>query len=53
MANELQRVGLVFTSEGAVDFKKPLRQVSDEVSQNRSEFERAKLTWDESTSSMD
>lgn len=53
MANELQRVGLVFTSEGAVDFKKTLRQVSDEVSQNRSEFERAKLAWDESTSSMD
>lgn len=53
MANELQRVGLAFTSEGAVDFKKTLRQVSDEVSQNRSEFERAKLAWDESTSSMD
>lgn len=53
MANELQRVGLVFTSEGAVDFKKTLRQVSDEVNQNRSEFERAKLAWDESTSSMD
>lgn len=53
MANELQRVGLVFTSEGAVDFKKTLRQVSDEVSQNRSEFERAKLAWDESTSSID
>ena len=25
MANELQKVGLVFTEEGAVDFKKTLR----------------------------
>ena len=28
MANELQKVGLVFTQEGAVDFKKTLKEVN-------------------------
>ena len=53
MADDLQRVGLVFKADGAVDFKKTLRQVTDELSSNRNEFDRAKISWDESTSSME
>ena len=53
MADDLQRVGLVFKADGAVDFKKTLRQVTDEIGANRNEFDRAKISWDESTSSME
>ena len=34
MANELKRVGLVFTQEGAVDFKKSLQEISLELNKN-------------------
>ena len=53
MADDLKSVGLVFKADGSVEFKKTLRQVTDELSSNRNEFDRAKIAWDESTSSME
>ena len=34
MANELKKVGLIFTQEGAVDFKKTLQDISLEMNKN-------------------
>ena len=34
MANELQKVGLVFTEEGAIDFKKSLQDINLELNKN-------------------
>lgn len=54
MASEdLQRVGLVFTSEGAVDFNKSLKEINASVQENRSAFALAKSTWDESTKTIE
>lgn len=51
MADELQRVGLVFKADGAVDFNKSLKEVSASIQENRSAFGLVKSTWDESTKS--
>ena len=53
MADDLQRVGLVFKADGAVDFKKTLDQVNTAVQENRNAFNLAKAAWDDSTSSVD
>ncbi|MDY5884265.1 MAG: phage tail tape measure protein [Roseburia sp.] len=53
MSNELKRVGLVFKSDGAVDFQKTLKSVNAAVKENKTQFQMAKSTWDESTSSME
>ncbi len=53
MADDLKRVGLVFKADGAVDFKKSLQQVNDEVKENRNSFKLAKTAWDDATTSMD
>lgn len=49
----MKRVGLVFTSEGAVDFKKSLNEINSSLKENYSEFKLAQSQWDESTSSME
>ena len=53
MADDLQRVGLVFKADGAADFKKTLDQVNTAVQENRNAFNLAKAAWDDSTSSVD
>lgn len=52
MADELKRVGLVFTSEGTVDFKKSITEVNSAIRENYSEFKLAKSQWDENTTAM-
>lgn len=53
MANELQKVGLVFTQEGAVDFKKTLKEVNLEMNKNYNQFRLTQAQWDSSTSSTE
>ena len=53
MADDLQRVGLVFKADGTVDFRKSLKAVSASIQENRTEFKLAKSTWDESTKTID
>jgi len=53
MADDLQRVGLVFKADGAIDFKKSLTEINSAVQVNRSEFKLAKSTWDDSTKSQE
>ena len=53
MANELQKVGLVFTEEGAVDFKKTLQDISLELNKNYNQFKITQAQWDSSTSSTE
>lgn len=47
--DDLKRVGISFTSEGAVDFKKTLKEVNAAVKENYAEFKLAQSTWDKST----
>ena len=49
MSNELQRVGLVFTSEGAVDFKKTLQEINLEMNKNYNQFKLTQAQWNSST----
>ena len=53
MAEELKRVGLVFTADGAVDFKKSLNEVNASIQENRSAFKLAQSQWDDNTKSVD
>lgn len=53
MADEMKRVGLSFKTDGTVDFQKSLKQISEAVQDNREEFKRAKIAWDDSTTSME
>lgn len=53
MSNELQRVGLVFTSEGAVDFKKTLQEINLEMNKNYNQFKLTQAQWDNSTKSTE
>lgn len=53
MADNLQRVGLVFKADGTVDFRKSLVEVNNAVQENRNSFKLAKMQWDESTSAME
>lgn len=49
MADELKRVGLVFTQDGAVDFKKTLQEVNLELNKNYNQFKLTQAQWDSST----
>lgn len=49
MADNLQRVGLVFKTDGTVDFNKSLKEITASIQENRSAFNLVKSTWDEST----
>ena len=51
MADDLRRVGLVFTQEGAVDFKKSLQEVNLELNKNYNQFKLTQAQWDKSTTS--
>ncbi len=51
MADELKRVGLVFTQEGAVDFKKTLQEINLEMTKNYNQFKLTQAQWDKSTTS--
>lgn len=53
MANELQKVGLVFTEEGAIDFKKSLQDINLELNKNYNQFRLTQAQWDSSTSSTE
>ena len=53
MADELQRVGLVFKADGAVDFQKSLKEINSSVQENRSSFKLAQSQWDDNTKSVD
>lgn len=53
MANELQKVGLVFTEEGAIDFKKSLQEINLELNKNYNQFRVTQAQWDSSTSSTE
>ena len=52
MADELKRVGLVFTSEGAADLQKTLKNVATEAKNNQNEFKKLTSEYDENTSSV-
>lgn len=53
MADELKRVGLLFTQEGAIDFKKTLQEVSIEMNKNYNQFKLTQAQWDSSTKSTE
>ena len=53
LSNDIKRVGLVFTADGAVDFKKSLNEINSSIKENYSEFKLAQSQWDESTTSME
>lgn len=53
MSNDLKRVGLVFTQEGAVDFKKSLQEINLEMNKNYNQFKLTQAQWDKSTSSTE
>ena len=53
MANELKKVGLVFTEEGAIDFKKTLQDINLELSNTYNQFKLTQSQWDSSTSSTE
>ena len=52
MADDLRRVGLVFTEKGAVDFKKSLQEVNLELNKNYNEFKLVQAQWNESTTKV-
>lgn len=53
MADELKRVGLIFTQEGAVDFKKSLQEINLEMNKNYNQFKLTQAQWDFSTTSVE
>lgn len=53
MADDLRRVGLVFTQEGAVDFKKSLQEINLELNKNYNQFKLTQAQWDSSTKSTE
>ena len=49
LSNEVKRVGLIFTEEGAVDFKKTLQDINIEMNKNYNQFKLTQAQWDSST----
>ncbi len=52
-SNDLKRVGLIFTEEGAKDFKKTLQDINIEMNKNYNQFKLTQLQWDNSTKSTE
>ncbi len=52
MADDLKRVGLVFTEKGAVDFRKSLQEVNLEMNKNYNQFKLTQAQWNESTAKV-
>lgn len=50
--NGMKRVGLVFKTDGTVDFKKSLSDVNNSISENRTAFKLAQSEWDKNTSAL-
>ena len=53
MADGLKRVGLVFKSEGEIDFKKTLQDINVEMNKNYNQFKLTQAQWDNSTKSTE
>lgn len=51
--SELKKVGLTLSAEGAVEFKKTMTEVNASIQENRSQFNLAKSTWDDSTTASE
>lgn len=49
MADDMKRVGLIFDSEGNVDFRKSLTLTNSALQENRNQFKLTKSSWDENT----
>lgn len=49
MADNLERIGVIFTAEGLPDFKKSLSSVNSELNKNRAEFKLTQAAYDENT----
>lgn len=47
--NDLKRVGLIFTQEGAVDFRKTLQDINIEMNKNYNQFKLTQAQWNNST----
>lgn len=52
MADELKRVGLVFTADGTTDFKKSLTTINSLTQESYQSFKLAQSQYDKNTSSM-
>lgn len=52
-SNDLKRVGLIFTEEGAKDFKKTLQDINIEMNKNYNQFKLTQSQWDNSTKSTE
>lgn len=48
-SNDLKRVGLIFTEEGAKDFKATLQDINIEMNKNYNQFKLTQSQWDNST----
>lgn len=53
MADDLKRVGLVFKADGAVDFKKTLKEVGDASNENYATFKNLKSQYDKNTTAVE
>lgn len=51
MADEIKRVGLVFSADGTVDFKKSLTEINSLAKENYDNFKKLKSQYDENTTS--
>lgn len=52
MTDDMKRVGIVFKTDGTVNFQKSLKEVNQAVNENRSAFKLVQSEWNESTSTM-
>lgn len=52
-SNDLKRVGLIFTEEGAKDFKATLQDINIEMNKNYNQFKLTQSQWDNSTKSTE
>ena len=53
LADDLKRVGVVFTAEGAADFKKSLQNVNSSITENIAAYKLAQSQWDKNTKSSE
>ena len=53
MNSDLKRVGLVFDSEGNIDFVKSLKEVNSSLRENYNQFKISQAQWDSSISSSE
>lgn len=51
--DNLKKVGLVFKSDGSVDFVKTLKEVNLSLNENFNQFKLTQAQWDESTTKID